>query len=288
MDPQTQKFVEMQGEIQALREELLRQRTALMSATELNHHASTTANTSNHSKTSNDQELETRLETAQLECDHYKKLVKEAYNRFKQLNKSSLDLTASRKLVDDWLSMFEACKNRDDFDIEDYAKQKITQLEAQLKQAQDDLKSDEEIFSDREKEISTLKETISELEAKLSLANRYLEASCQKEKEQQELMIQLQIQLDKTMQSNKKQAELNSATQTLFKDESEIIGVKGVSSAQSKSISNKTSILNNSLSVNSNNQRAKTAPNEQITNEGQLNDKVSIGKKDNSSLQRLF
>jgi len=230
MDPQTQKFVEMQGEIQALREELLRQRTALMSATELNHHQQ--QNTSVHSKNSSSdqhhQELEERLETAQLECDHYKKLVKEAYNRFKQINNNSNKTTGSsdanvamtRKLVDDWLSMFEACKNRDDFDIEDYAKQKINQLEAQLKQAQDDLKSDEEIFSDREKEISTLKDTINELEAKLSLANRYLEAACQKEKEQQELMIQLQIQLDKTMQINKKQqAEFNSATQTLFKDE---------------------------------------------------------------------
>ena len=263
MDPQTQKFVEMQGEIQALREELLRQRTALMSATEINHHA----NVSNQSKNSND-ELESRLETAQLEIDHYKKLVKEAYNRFKQLNKT--DATVSnRKLVDDWLSMFEACKNREDFDIEDYAKQKIMQLEVQLKQAQDDLKSDEEIFSDREKEISTLKDTVNDLETKLSLANRYLEAAYNKEKEQQELMIQLQIQLDKTMQS-KKQNELNSATQTLFKNESDLGDKSTATSAgQSKQLSNKTSIVNNSFSINSK-QRAKTAPNEQTSNENQV------------------
>lgn len=74
-------------------------------------------------------------------------------------------------------------------------------------QAQNDLKSDEEIFSDKEKEISDLKEKIKDLEANLSTANRYLEASYAKEKEQQELMVQLQIQLDRLMQG--KQSEVN-------------------------------------------------------------------------------
>ncbi len=87
-----------------------------------------------------------------------------------------------------------------DFDSEDYAKQRIMQLELKLQQAQNDLKSDEEIFADKEKEINDLKERIKDLEANLSAANRYLEGSYAKEKEQQELMVQLQIQLDKMMQ----------------------------------------------------------------------------------------
>lgn len=74
------------------------------------------------------------------------------------------------------------------------------QLELKLQQAQNDLKSDEEIFADKEKEISDLKERIKDLESNLSAANRYLEASYSKEKEQQELMVQLQIQLDRMMQ----------------------------------------------------------------------------------------
>jgi hypothetical protein len=74
------------------------------------------------------------------------------------------------------------------------------QLELKLQQAQNDLKSDEEIFADKEKEINDLKERIKDLESNLSAANRYLEASYAKEKEQQELMVQLQIQLDKMMQ----------------------------------------------------------------------------------------
>jgi hypothetical protein len=68
------------------------------------------------------------------------------------------------------------------------------------KKAQNDLKSDEEIFLEKEKEINELRERIRDLDSNLFAANRYLEASLTKEKEQQELMVQLQIQLDKLMQ----------------------------------------------------------------------------------------
>lgn len=101
MDPETQRFVEMQTEIQALRDELHRQRTVL------------SANVNGHQQNFNDEEvkeLETNLESAQMEADHYKKLVKEAYGRFKQLNSSlnSNNTAITRKIVDDWLNMFEA------------------------------------------------------------------------------------------------------------------------------------------------------------------------------------
>lgn len=95
---------------------------------------------------------------------------------------------------------FTKSKNQADFDIDDYAKEKINKLEQELQQAIDDLKSDEEIFSDKEKEISVLKEMVNDTENKLATANRYLEAAFAKEKEQQELLLQLQIQLDNQMQ----------------------------------------------------------------------------------------
>ena len=62
------------------------------------------------------------------------------------------------------------------------------------------MKSDEEIFLEKEKEINELKERMQDLDSNLFAANRYLEASLAKEKEQQELMVQLQIQLDNLMQ----------------------------------------------------------------------------------------
>lgn len=103
MDPQTQKFVEMQSEIQALREEISRQRTALLSANQSNH-----PNQSNYDDEL--KQLESRLQSTQLEVDFYKKLVKEAYSRFKQLNAANINSSQSqiRKIVDEWLSMFEA------------------------------------------------------------------------------------------------------------------------------------------------------------------------------------
>ena len=50
-------------------------------------------------------------------------------------------------------------------------------------QALDDLKSDEEIFADKEKEIADLKEAVGELENKLTLADCNLKASLSKKKE---------------------------------------------------------------------------------------------------------
>ncbi|RNA22387.1 kinesin KIF27, partial [Brachionus plicatilis] len=100
MDPEQQKFVEMQSEIQALREELSRQRTFISEA--------------NLATTTNDQDLiaiQQKLEQTQNEADVYKKLVKEAYNRFKQFDQllacqnSSAMIT---KLTDEWLQIFEA------------------------------------------------------------------------------------------------------------------------------------------------------------------------------------
>ena len=109
LDPQTQKFVEMQGEIQALREELYRQRTALMSA-----------KTQCHGDESNiehmlNEEMEQRLQSAQIELDTHKKLVKEAYARFKHIsnnnNNNNSTSAAAAKMADEWLNMFDSVNN---------------------------------------------------------------------------------------------------------------------------------------------------------------------------------
>lgn len=99
MDPQTQRFVEMQSEIKALREELHRQRTYLM-----------TAAVNNMPNESDVTQLEEKLQSSQIEADQYKKLVKEAYSRFKHILKldNSQAGSSCRKLVDEWLNIFEA------------------------------------------------------------------------------------------------------------------------------------------------------------------------------------
>ncbi len=108
MDPQTQKFVEMQGEIQALREELSRQRTNLMSATTT---GSNYMNINNQSQYDEEvKELESQLHEAQIETDHFKKLVKEAYGRFTQLYNSELVAPQLQRIIDEWLNLFEAVR----------------------------------------------------------------------------------------------------------------------------------------------------------------------------------
>lgn len=101
MDPEQQKFVEMQSEIQALREELSRQRTFISEA---------------NLATINDEEMiiiQDKLDQVQNERDMHKKLSKEAFNRFRQfdqlLNQNNLSMV--KKLTDEWLHIFESvCK----------------------------------------------------------------------------------------------------------------------------------------------------------------------------------
>ncbi len=104
-------------------------------------------------------------------------MVKEAFGRFKQLRSGEAvgSPRVSGALIDEWLLLFDkVAKNRGDWEVEDHAKVRIGQLEQQLRQAQDDLKSDEEIFADKEKEMAVLKERLGELEDKLHVNNRYI------------------------------------------------------------------------------------------------------------------
>ena len=107
LDPQTQKFVEMQGEIQALREELYRQRTALMSAKTRNQHDNDESNIEHMLN----EEMEQRLQSAQIELDTHKKLVKEAFTRFKHISNNNNNNNNGIKMADEWLNMFETVSN---------------------------------------------------------------------------------------------------------------------------------------------------------------------------------
>lgn len=144
--------------------------------------------------------------------------------------------------------------------MDDFIKQKITQLEAQLKQAQEDLKSDVEIFADKDKEVSQLKENINDLESKLTMANRCLEASLTKEKEQQELMLQLQLQLDRLILNNSALAKQDAAAtadrNNKQHDDSGVSKMSSPSSVSSLSSSKTTAAAARPAAM----PRAKTAP----------------------------
>ena len=103
-----------------------------------------------------------------------------------------------------------------------------------------------------------MRELVTDLEAKLALANRYLEAAFDKEKEQQELMLQLQIQLDTLMQqrANSQQDESgNRATggvDHFKKQNNQFFTVNPIN--QQDNFSSKNELIDNKC-------RAKTAPN---------------------------
>lgn len=99
MDPQTQRFVEMQSEIKALREELHRQRTQLLSAeNNLNQH---------NADEGERKQLENRLMSVQNESDQYKKLVKDACSRFKEISKFDMLDDSIRSLISNWFETVE-------------------------------------------------------------------------------------------------------------------------------------------------------------------------------------
>lgn len=209
MDSQTQCFVEMQSEIQMLREELQRQRTQLVISAGGNYadQNNLSQNTSHEECVEKSERLEAQLDTVQAEMDHYKRLAGEAAARFRQLR---LDSAASprqqqqqaRALCDEWLALYDTKSGKGQGEAlaasaeDGWAREKVGQLEQQLRQAQDDLKSDEEIFADKERELAQLKERLAEAEDRLQTNGAYLEAAFAKEKAQQALMLQLQIQLD--------------------------------------------------------------------------------------------
>ena len=75
MDSQTQCFVEMQSEIQMLREELQRQRTQMVISAGGNYDQNLSQNTNHDECVERSGQLEAQLEAAQSEADHYKRLV---------------------------------------------------------------------------------------------------------------------------------------------------------------------------------------------------------------------
>ncbi len=94
MDSQTQCFVEMQSEIQALREELQRQRTA----------SAVAGNYDNQNMSQNSSsECEAKLEAVKNENVWYKKMVHEAMIRFKMIK----DGEVKPGIIDEWLAMLE-------------------------------------------------------------------------------------------------------------------------------------------------------------------------------------
>ncbi len=99
MDSQTQCFVEMQSEIQALRDELQRQRTAS---------AAGNCENQNMSQTSSHEECEVRLEAVKSESAWYERMVREAVVRFRAMKEEG---GARPGVIEEWLAMLDEVRD---------------------------------------------------------------------------------------------------------------------------------------------------------------------------------
>ncbi len=131
------------------------------------------------------------------------------------------------------------------------------------------MKSDEEIFADKEKEIQSLKETINDLENKCAMTSRYLEQAYSKEKEQSELMLQMQMHIESLMA----QATYNNPSNLNEYDES----ISGEGDGKQFFQMGQSTQRNSNLPPDPK-QRAKTAP----VNNKQNQDEEAINSENQS------
>jgi Mg2+ and Co2+ transporter CorA len=104
MDPQAQRFVEMQSEIQALREELHRQRSALLSAM-----SGTPSQQADLNIGAEMRRIQDRLQQSCGENERLKTLVNEAHSSFKQLSKelNETNNDNSKLIIEEWMRLFQ-------------------------------------------------------------------------------------------------------------------------------------------------------------------------------------
>ncbi|XP_046330087.2 kinesin-like protein KIF27 isoform X1 [Haliotis rufescens] len=191
-DIQSIRFEEMQSEIKALREELVRQRTSVVSA----------GRDTSVERTQQDcdliQDLEVKVVRLQTECSHYRMVSEEAYKQLMDIKEREILSKSQDIRLKDWLDLMEEIKNRvpSTLSRESLDNQTIRDLESELRKCRDDLRSDEDIFAEKTREVNHLAERIEELEKEVAEGNAALKTSietCQRQ-EQQMLEQQLKIQ----------------------------------------------------------------------------------------------
>ncbi|XP_041366340.1 kinesin-like protein KIF27 [Gigantopelta aegis] len=201
-DIQSIRFEEMQSEIKALREELARQRTSVLSVI---------GGDINIEKAQQDadsiRELEDQVIKLQTECSHYRMVSEEAYRQLLDIQDRNILSKSLDIRLKDWLDLMEELKNKVPRSLtrESLDNQTITTLTSELKKCKEDLKSDEEIFAEKSRETSHLLERIQELELEVDASYKFLKTAEEQHRLQEQRMLeqQLQIQeLQRTLRNN--------------------------------------------------------------------------------------
>lgn len=187
-DPQNTKLAEMQNEIQALREELQRQRGSSVGS------AAATMEDAEGMKA-----LEEELERSRGSCDTYKQLLSEAMNQLRALNKAGVMSNNQTNQFDRLAKAVEQVKSRPIWTPNTTRQQQaelIEQLRKDVNKYKEDLSSDEEIFAEKAKEIESLKDRLRELQEEKTSLNNQLQETLNRLKKHEDQLFRQQLQLN--------------------------------------------------------------------------------------------
>ncbi|XP_033108904.1 kinesin-like protein KIF27 [Anneissia japonica] len=185
-DVQSIRMEEMQTEIQALREELQRQKTAF----------------GNAEQSGEDKErvltLEKQMRSIKTTCAHFKVCTEEAKKIFMDLLNLQVVNKPQAGSIQNWMDLVEEANSHINSEQEesDQGSTRVAELESKLKKALADLASDEEIFAEKVKEANMLQERVEELEKSgLEMAS-FVEEAMERNRLQEEALVQQQIKID--------------------------------------------------------------------------------------------
>ncbi|XP_078332437.1 kinesin-like protein KIF27 isoform X3 [Crassostrea virginica] len=231
-DVQSIRFEEMQSEIKALREELVRQRTSMLSN-------GCGDSVYNPEKAMQDalqmKKLEDHVIRLQTECSHYKMIAEEAYRQLIEIQQKDILSKSQDVRLKDWLDLMEEIKNKVPATLtkEELENQTIRDLQTQLKKCREDLKSDEEIFAEKNKEFNGLSERNEELGNLLEESNKRLSESESLIRKQEQQLIEQQIkieELNRALKEDIRDSVIMTNQDELF-SESSIIEEEAVTSS---------------------------------------------------------
>ncbi|KAI8506347.1 Kinesin-like protein kif27 [Branchiostoma belcheri] len=200
-DPQSIAMDAMRTEIEALKEELRRQRDAYRDLTETERDA-----------TPEDMRvrmLEEQLAQSKTECAHYRLCAEEAYKQFVDVQQSDILTKSQEARIQNWLDLMDEVKNEvpGAFILggETPDQDTMDKLKKDLKKAHKDLKSDEEIFAEKAREASQMSERIQKLEAENQSLREKLALTEERLGEQEQKLIDQQVLIENLHQLESEQ-----------------------------------------------------------------------------------
>ncbi|KAL8561687.1 hypothetical protein ACOMHN_054984 [Nucella lapillus] len=212
--------------VQALREELANQRTGIQSAysdVRPDHSAS-------HIK-----DLEQKINRLETECAHYRMIADEAFKQLVEIQGRDVLSKSLDVRLRDWLELMEEIKNKVPAILsrEDLQNETIKSLQSQLNKCQSDLKSDEEIFADKSREVKQLMEQLKQLEQQGEENGAVLGEWQGKVQQQEQQLVQQQLKIQQ-LEAALKVTSLNESS--LMDSNTNLSSIPPSSSRRPKSV----------------------------------------------------